>query len=153
MMGFNTSAMFSWFLCKIGRHDLDIDEMGGIIFECCKKCNWVGRAHDIFRKISISEELEKMSINLKDLKVGDIVVTGDSYGYYLVEITKSWYKNEDLGPKVIEIECKDLKTKEISCLGYCEDFSAYAPNFWSYEDWINSYPPEAREGIKKEYGI
>lgn len=91
---------------------------------------------------------------LKDLKVGDIVVTGDSCGYDLVEITKSFYVNAELGgPDYIEIECRDLKTQKIHHLGYNQNYSAYAPYFASYDSWINSYPPEAREEVKREYGI
>lgn len=94
-----------------------------------------------------------MSIKFKDLKVGDIVVTGDSYGYDLVEITKSHYYNPEMGGSYIEIECVDLKTKEVHHLGYNENYSAYAPYFASYEGWLNTYAPETREAIKKEYGI
>lgn len=33
-------------LCKLGIHKKYIDEMGGVIFEACEKCNWVGKQKD-----------------------------------------------------------------------------------------------------------
>jgi hypothetical protein len=38
--------MIFWFnklLCRIFGHRRGIEDMGGVVFEVCTRCNWVGR--------------------------------------------------------------------------------------------------------------
>lgn len=64
-------------------------------------------------------------IKIEDLKVGNFVWSGDSYGYDIVIVTKELHKHKDFPFYVVEVE--DVLTKEKDLLG---GVVGYEPNFY-----------------------
>lgn len=92
-------------------------------------------------------------MKLEDLELGKIYVTGDSYGYFLVKITKTVHPNEEYGPDWIQVGCQGVANGEICHLGYNKKYSAYKPQFFTVSHFLSNYPPEYREEMLKEIGL
>lgn len=66
-----------------------------------------------------------MAVNIQSLTIGQVVWSGDSYGYDIVKVTKELHTNEDFPFPVVEVE--DVLTGRKDLLG---GIGGYEPNFY-----------------------
>lgn len=89
-------------------------------------------------------------MKLKELELNKQYVTGDSYGYYLVEMVSEVRNNPQHGPNYIEANFKSVKNGIEATFGYNTEYPVYAPRFYTMEEWLKHYPPEYRDRMLEE---
>jgi len=87
-------------------------------------------------------------MKLEDLELGKQYVTGDAYGYFLVEITKTAHSSPEYGEDFIQVQCKQVKTGKLAHFGARKPYSMFYPYFETYENWIRNCPPEMIDEMK-----
>jgi len=65
-------------------------------------------------------------IKLEDLKPNMVIMEEDSYGNNVYVVKSEPYKDKNC----LVVDCEDVLTKEIVCLGYDPERPAYSPDLF-----------------------
>lgn len=83
-------------------------------------------------------------MKMEELKEGQSVVTGDSYGYDLVIVVEPLHASDEYGFPVVTVRYDNNDEKDLGGI------PGYEPNFYTVDEYLSWHAPECRHDALRE---